>query len=236
MKIIEHPSPNHGPRKGGLCPSLIVLHYTAMATAEAALARLSDPAAEVSAHYLIAEDGRLFRLVAEDRRAWHAGAGAWGRVEDVNSASIGIELANAAHPTWPPYPEPQMAVLEALLDDLLARHALPPRAVIAHSDCAPGRKSDPGAKFDWARLARAGRAAWAVSGALAGKASWPAFRAAAEAVGYRATDSAGWEAVLRAVRLRHRPFATGPLAAEDIAILTAMATQHPALDPRHQGR
>ena len=156
MEIVDRSSPNFGPRRGGALPSLVVLHHTAMATAEAALERLVDPAAEVSAHYLIAEDGRVWRLVPEEARAWHAGAGTWGGAADVNSRSIGIELANAGPLAgFPPFPEPQMAALEELLDGILARWRIPPAGVIAHSDLAPGRKADPGPKFDWLRLARA---------------------------------------------------------------------------------
>jgi N-acetylmuramoyl-L-alanine amidase len=158
---IEAPSPNAGPRRDGAKPDLVVLHYTGMATAEAALDRLRDPGAEVSAHYLIAEDGRLWRLVPEALRAWHAGAGQWGEVADVNSRSIGIELANAGPLAgFPPFPEPQMAALEALLAGVLGRWSIPPARVIAHSDMAPGRKADPGPKFDWRRLAAGGLAVW----------------------------------------------------------------------------
>ena len=161
MEILERSSPNFGPRRDGLRPELVVLHHTAMLTAEAALERLCDPAAEVSAHYLVAEDGRTWRLVPEAERAWHAGAGSWGGAGDVNSRSIGIELANAGPlDGLPPFPEPQMAALEALLDGIMARWSIPPAGVIAHSDMAPERKSDPGPKFDWRRLARGGRAVW----------------------------------------------------------------------------
>jgi N-acetylmuramoyl-L-alanine amidase len=128
-----------------------------MATAEAACARLCDPAAEVSAHYLIAGDGALWALVPEDRRAWHAGAGEWGGAGDVNSRSIGIELANRGDH---PFAAAQMRALERLLPAIMTRWAIPPQGVIAHSDMAPGRKSDPGPRFDWQRLARAGLAVW----------------------------------------------------------------------------
>ena len=188
-----------------------MLHHTAMPTAEAALARLCDPAAEVSAHYLIAEDGRVWRLVDEAERAWHAGAGRWGGAEDVNSRSIGIELANAGPlDGFPPFPEPQMAALEALLDGILARWGIRPARVIAHSDMAPGRKADPGPKFDWRRLARGGRAVWAEArrrgrGRLGGV---PRRRPRRRAT--RAPDG-DWEAVLAALRLRFRPWAAGAL-------------------------
>ena len=157
MEILDRSSPNYGPRRDGLKPKLVVLHHTAMTSAEAALARLCDPAAEVSSHYLIAEDGLVWRLVPEEARAWHAGAGSWDGVEDINSRSIGIELANAGPlDGFPPFPEPQMAALEGLLDAICARWGIPASGVIAHSDMAPGRKADPGPKFDWSRLARGG--------------------------------------------------------------------------------
>ena len=162
MEILERSSPNFGPRRDGLRPELVVLHHTAMLTAEAALERLCDPAAEVSAHYLDRR-GRPGLAAGRPRtaRAWHAGAGSWGGAGDVNSRSIGIELANAGPLAgFPPFPEPQMAALEALLDGIMARWAIPPAGVIAHSDMAPERKSDPGPKFDWRRLARGGRAVW----------------------------------------------------------------------------
>ena len=155
MDIIDHPSENHGERRRGARPSLVVLHYTAMAGAQAALDRLCAPEHQVSAHWLIAADGCIFRLVDEARRAWHAGAGAWGAVEDVNSASIGIELDNLGDH---PFAAPQMAALEALLGEVLGRWSIPAQGVIAHSDLAPARKGDPGPRFDWRRLARAGLA------------------------------------------------------------------------------
>jgi N-acetylmuramoyl-L-alanine amidase len=220
MIVLEAPSPNFGERRDGLRPELVVLHHTAMRTAEAALERLCAPVAEVSAHYLIAEDGRVWRLVDERARAWHAGAGSWRGMDDINSRSIGIELANAGPlADFPPFPEPLMAALERLLDGIMARWAIPPAGVIAHSDVAPGRKADPGPKFDWRRLARAGRALAPAARDVAG---WPAFRAAAEAAGY-AAPAGDWTAVLAASRLRHRPWARGPEPeAEDTGALVAL--------------
>lgn len=198
-----------------------MIHYTAMTTAEAALERLRDPAAEVSAHWLVAEDGRVWRLVDEAMRAWHAGAGAWGDVTDVNSRSIGIELANPGPLAgFPPFPEPQMAALERLLAGILARWRIPPAGVIAHSDMAPGRKADPGPKFDWRRLARAGLAVWPAA-APPSPADPAAFRAAATAAGYHAPGG-DWEIALAAFRLRFRPWASGPLAAEDVSTLRGL--------------
>ena len=150
LQITHHNSPNCGPRRNGLRPSLVVLHYTAMNSADAAIERLCDPEFEVSAHYVIARDGHVTQLVTEDQRAWHAGAGQWHGQDDINSRSIGIELDNTgAHP----FPEPQMQALENLLQSILTRWDIPPEGVIGHSDMAPGRKIDPGPHFDWARLA-----------------------------------------------------------------------------------
>ena len=157
MEIIDRPSPNFGERKDGVPVELIVLHYTAMENAEAALSRLCDPETEVSTHYLIGRDGALYRLVAEEKRAWHAGEGRWAGREDVNSRSIGIELDNDGDSD---FDEPLMTTLEALLADLLERHDLPAKAVIGHSDLSPGRKNDPGPHFDWHRLAEEGLSVW----------------------------------------------------------------------------
>jgi N-acetylmuramoyl-L-alanine amidase len=221
MEIVERSSPNRGPRRDGLVPSLVVLHHTAMASAEAALERLCDPASQVSAHYLIAEDGRVWRLVDEAERAWHAGVGSWRGVEDINSRSIGIELANPGPlDGFPPFSEPQIAALEALLDEVRGRWRIPAAGVIAHSDMAPGRKADPGPKFDWRRLARGGRALWAAATGE-GAADWETFRAAASAAGYPMGGAP--EELLLAVRLRFRPGAHGELAAADVAVLRAVA-------------
>jgi N-acetylmuramoyl-L-alanine amidase len=222
-------SPNQGARRGGAVPDLVVLHHTAMLTAAAALERLCDPAAEVSAHYLIGEDGRAWRLVPEARRAWHAGAGRWGTVADVNSRSIGIELANAGPlDGFPPYPEPQMAALERLLGAVMGRWRIAPARVIGHSDMAPARKADPGPKFDWRRLARAGLSVWPQD-ADGGSADWRRFRVAAARFGYAASpQDAGL--VLDAFRLRFRPQSEGPLAAEDVAMAEALAAAHPCVD------
>lgn len=220
--IAAYPSPNHGPRRDGARPDLIVLHHTAMESAEAALVRLCDPVAEVSAHYLICERGRVWQLVDEDARAWHAGAGRWGDVSDVNSRSIGIELANCGDH---PYPRPQMAALETLMRGIMARRAIPPARVIAHSDLAPGRKTDPGPRFDWRGLARAGLSVWSDAGAE-GVADWPRFEAAAARFGYPVGD-AGREALLAAFRLRFRPHATGPLDRADCARMADLAARFP---------
>lgn len=157
------PSPNHGERlgRGASGPDMLILHYTGMATAEAAQARLADPQAEVSAHYLVFEDGRILQMVPEGRRAWHAGRACWAGERDVNSRSIGIEIVHPGHPAGggapAPYPEPQIEAVIALCRDILARHReIGPQRVLAHSDIAPERKEDPGESFPWERLAAAG--------------------------------------------------------------------------------
>ncbi|MFD2173540.1 N-acetylmuramoyl-L-alanine amidase [Rhodobacter lacus] len=210
-------SPNFGERRGGARPEIVVLHYTGMASCAEARARLCDPAAEVSAHWLIAETGRVEALVPEDKRAWHAGAGGWAGVTDVNSSAIGIELAN---PGDAPFPEPQMAALETLLEQILARWGIAPQAVIAHSDMAPGRKTDPGPRFDWARLARQGLAVMPAPGGVAPPVAAPGFCAMAETFGY---PEAPFDVLLAAFRLRFRPRHEGPLDATDMALITDLA-------------
>ena len=200
------PSPNFGPRRDGLRPSLVVIHYTAMTSAEAALDRLCDPKAEVSAHYLIGGDGTLWQMVREEDRAWHAGAGQWAGLDDINSRSIGIELDNRGDH---PFSQPQMARLEAVLAGILNRWPIPAQGVIGHSCMAPGRKFDPGPRFDWARLARQGLAA-PTNKASVGKAD---FRAAACAAGF--TAPVDDDTLLSAVRLRYRPWGRGPLTVAD---------------------
>ena len=196
------PSPNHGDRRGQR-PELIVLHYTGMADTAEARARLCDPRAEVSAHWLIHEDGRTEALVPEDRRAWHAGAGSWRGRDDVNSRSIGIEIAN---PGDRPFPLAQMDAVVALLRDIMARWSIGPEAVIAHSDMAPGRKIDPGPRFDWQRLAREGLT---VPG---GQGPDLPLADSLTRIGYPPVDPGPR---LAAFRLRFRPWGTGAECAAD---------------------
>lgn len=207
-----HPSPNFGDRRDGLTPELIVLHYTAMTSAGAAIERLCDPDAEVSAHYLIATDGQITQMVREEDRAWHAGAGEWHGQTDINSRSIGIELDNAGDH---PFSAPLMLALEGLLRRIMERWSIPAEAVIGHSDMSPGRKSDPGPRFDWARLARQRLAARPVA-CGAGEVTEAAFCEAARAAGY--TAEAEFETLLSVTRLRSAPWRTGPLCAADFAL------------------
>ena len=207
------PSPNFGERRDGLRPSLVVIHYTAMASCAEARERLCDPAAEVSAHWLLSETGAAEALVPEEARAWHAGAGEWGGRTDVNSRSIGIELANRGDH---PFPEPQMQALEELLAGILARWSIPPQGVIGHSDMAPDRKGDPGPRFDGRRLALAGLSVWPVPRAPGD------FRADLRRFGYPDLPEA---VLLHAFRLRFRPWARGPQDATDAALAADLAAR-----------
>jgi N-acetylmuramoyl-L-alanine amidase len=156
-----HSSPNHGERRDGRRPDMLLLHYTGMPHTEEALAWLSNPASGVSSHYFVFEDGRVVQLVPEARRAWHAGAGSWGGDHDINSCSIGVEIANPGHEGGlPSFPKAQVAGLIALAKDIVARWSIPPERVLGHSDVAPGRKQDPGERFPWADLHRAGLGHW----------------------------------------------------------------------------
>jgi N-acetylmuramoyl-L-alanine amidase len=158
--MIEHPSPNHDSR-GQSAIDMLVLHYTGMPSAQAALARLCDPQARVSAHYAIDEDGTVYRLVAERERAWHAGVSFWAGARDINARSIGIELVNPGHEFgYRPFPEAQIAALIPLCRDILARHDIASWRVLGHSDVAPSRKTDPGELFPWRQLAQAGIGLW----------------------------------------------------------------------------
>ncbi|MCR4266061.1 N-acetylmuramoyl-L-alanine amidase [Nitratireductor sp. ZSWI3] len=151
------PSPNFGERRDGRRPDALVLHYTGMETGEGAQAWLCNPESEVSCHYLVHEDGRVVQMVREADRAWHAGKGSWGGLDDVNSFSIGIEIANGGHFLgFPDYPAVQIEAVIALAADICRRHGIAPERVLAHSDVAPGRKIDPGEKFPWDALAAAG--------------------------------------------------------------------------------
>ncbi len=157
-RIEQRPSPNHDERAAGKPVDILLLHYTGMRSAEGALKWLTDPASRVSSHYFVDEDGRVAAMVAEGRRAWHAGKSFWAGETDINSRSIGIEIANPGHEFgYRPFPGAQTEAVIALCRDILARHPIPPERVLAHSDVAPLRKHDPGELFPWARLAVGGR-------------------------------------------------------------------------------
>lgn len=214
-------SPNFGERRDGLRPELVVLHYTAMKDCASAARALCDPAREVSSHYLIGRDGEVIALVDEEMRAWHAGKGEWRGSGDVNSRSIGIELDNDG---FTPFSEPLMAALETLLRlRVLAAWGIAPEGVIGHSDMAPGRKIDPGRRFDWQRLARQGLAVW--SDAVGEGVDKAQFRADATAFGYGAIEDA---LLLDVVRMRFRPWAVGPLDGDDCAVMSDLAARYGA--------
>jgi len=226
MIIRERPSPNHDARPEAGRIDMLVLHYTGMKTAAEAIDRLCDPAAKVSAHYVIDEDGTVWRLVADGPRAWHAGVSFWQGTENVNAVSIGIELVNPGHEWgYRAFPEAQMASLETLAQSLLQRYAIPPDRVVGHSDVAPLRKQDPGELFDWPRLARMGIGLWPTEPAPP-----PADIAAAQAmlagIGYRVPGSGLLDGetrqVLVAFQRRFRPSRVdGGLDAETAACLAA---------------
>ncbi len=170
---ILHPSPNFGDRLSVkktasadqnpslTAPTMLILHYTGMHDCAGAIDWLSRPESGVSCHYVIDVDGTTTQMVAETKRAWHAGAGSWASNNDINSASIGIEIHNLGHELgYPDFPEAQMAAVEALSKDIVVRWSISRRLVLGHSDVAPLRKGDPGEKFDWPRLARAGVGDW----------------------------------------------------------------------------
>jgi N-acetylmuramoyl-L-alanine amidase len=223
--MIDCPSPNHDERAHTI--SMVVLHYTGMQTATEALQRLTDAEAKVSAHYMIAEDGNVLRLVDEERRAWHAGKSYWRGITDVNSASIGIEIVNPGHEFgYRPFSEPQMDALIPLLAEIKSRHGINPGNVVGHSDIAPARKQDPGELFDWVRLAKVGLATptpkpiadphWTPAGTLL----------ALERYGYDVTVD---RAAITAFQRRFRPANIDGIAdGETRAILLALLLATPA--------
>ncbi|MEM8841055.1 MAG: N-acetylmuramoyl-L-alanine amidase [Pseudomonadota bacterium] len=225
-KYAERRSPNYGERRGVTSPDMIVIHYTGMATAAAALERLCDPGAEVSAHFLIDLDGTRTKLVHPRYRAWHAGVSCWGGVQDVNSNSIGIELVNPGEGAqYCPFPEPQMAHLEALIAYLVRHYGIAPERVLGHGCIAPGRKVDPGPKFDWRRLALQNLSIWLDPEASTGPADAPdahRFQTAARRFGYLVPDNGEWCAETCAVweSFRARFYLSCPPGLPDSAGIT----------------
>ena len=162
LRIGELPSPNQDERPAGTPIDMLILHYTGMKSAREAIDRLRDPVARVSSHYVVDEDGSVLRLVPEERRAWHAGVSYWRGQTELNARSIGIEIVNPGHEWgYRHFPALQMAAVCDLCLEILARHPIPARNVIAHSDVAPDRKQDPGELFDWKGLAENGVGLWA---------------------------------------------------------------------------
>jgi N-acetylmuramoyl-L-alanine amidase len=219
--VRERPSPNHDSRGERPRIDMLVLHYTGMPTAAAALDRLCDPAARVSAHYVVEEDGTVWRLVAEARRAFHAGRSCWHGGSDLNRVSIGVEIVNPGHEWgYRPFPAAQMAAVERLCCDVVARHAIPPHRIVGHSDIAPDRKTDPGELFDWPRLARAGIGLWPAPSRPPREAV-DRGRALADlaAIGYCLADGVE-EAAIAAFQRRFRPrLVDGVIDGETAALL-----------------
>jgi N-acetylmuramoyl-L-alanine amidase len=161
------PSPNHNERRGNRIPDMILLHYTGVADNQSAINHLCNPISEVSAHYVVLQDGYILQLVAESRRAWHAGVSAWAGETDINSCSIGIEIANPGHEHgYSDFPKRQIAAVTALCRSIFTRHRVPPHRVLAHSDVAPARKRDPGERFPWKVLAGSGIGLWVKPAAI----------------------------------------------------------------------
>ena len=236
IRVRDRSSPNQDDRPAGTPVDMIVLHYTGMRTAGAALDRLCDPAARVSAHYVVEEDGAVWRLVAERRRAWHAGVSFWRGHTALNGRSIGIELVNPGHEFgYRDFPVLQLAALCDLCLELLARHPIPARNVVAHSDIAPERKQDPGERFDWAALAQNGVGLWppgvpdpGTGGAVRDAAALRDVRRALAMIGYRVAAGGALDpalaSVLRAFQRHWRGEAvTGQADAGTLARLLAVA-------------
>ncbi len=231
VDFTEAPSPNHDARTGP--PDMIVLHYTGMQTGAAALERLCDEAAKVSSHYLIEEDGRVYRLVDEDNRAWHAGVSSWGGQQTLNDCSIGIEIVNPGHEWgYRAFPEAQMKSVEQLVAGIIRKRGIRLERVVGHSDIAPTRKDDPGELFDWKRLAAASLAIWpeaandTEAGRMLDPEGYATLSRALAACGYDLSD---FQASLKAFRRRFRPNALeGVPVMRDLLIAREIAARWPA--------
>ncbi|MBI1273713.1 MAG: N-acetylmuramoyl-L-alanine amidase [Alphaproteobacteria bacterium] len=229
----HRPSPNFDARALGKQIDYIILHYTGMENAEAALARLTDPAAKVSAHYVVGERGDIIQLVAEEDRAWHAGESFWRGERDINSRSVGIELVNPGHALgYRPFPHKQIAAARALTTDIMKRHFIEPQGVLAHSDVAPQRKEDPGELFPWREFSGAGIGVWPdITGedrARAAGASVADVQAMLRAIGYDCAEDGQYDGAMRRVLLAfqrhwHPTSLTGTIEPETAARIAALA-------------
>ena len=237
LTIRDLPSPNQDDRPAGVPIDTLILHYTGMQSAQAAVERLRDPAAKVSSHYVVDEDGFVLRLVPEDRRAYHAGVSYWRGHTELNGRSIGIEIVNPGHEWgYRDFPVLQLAAVCDLCLAILSRHAIPARNIVAHSDVAPDRKEDPGEKFDWEALAQNGVGLWPVgvpdlgtTGGVRDAAGLRGVRAALADVGYRVAPEGALDpalsSVLRAFQRHWRPEAvTGQADSGTLARLLAVAS------------
>jgi N-acetylmuramoyl-L-alanine amidase len=234
LPIIERPSPNHDER--GVAVDMLILHYTGMQTAAEAIERLRDPAAAVSSHYVVDEDGTVFRLVSEDRRAWHAGVSYWRGHAALNARSIGIEIVNPGHEWgYRDFPVLQLAAVCDLCLGILSRHAIPARNVVGHSDVAPERKQDPGERFDWEVLAANSVGLWpantvdlGTTGAVRDALGLRPVRAALAEIGYHVGPEGALDpalsSVLRAFQRHWRPEAVNGQA-DDGTLVRLLAVQ-----------
>jgi N-acetylmuramoyl-L-alanine amidase len=222
LRILDLPSPNQDDRPQGTPIDMLILHYTGMQSAQEAIDRLHDPVARVSSHYVVDEDGAVLRLVPEERRAWHAGVSYWRGHTELNARSIGIEIVNPGHEWgYRDFPVLQLAAVCDLCLDILSRHPVPARNVVAHSDVAPDRKEDPGERFDWRSLAENGVGLWPEDGSDISDVS--DVRAALSDIGYRVAPEGAIDAVLRAFQRHWRPEAiTGEVDAGTLARLFAV--------------
>ncbi|MCY3726243.1 MAG: N-acetylmuramoyl-L-alanine amidase [Rhodobacteraceae bacterium] len=224
FKPVWFPSPNYSQRRDSLKPEFIVIHYTAMATSKLALERLCSSKHEVSCHYLIAEKGKIYQLVEDEMRAWHAGDGSWMGQSDINSRSLGIELANLGNH---PYSLPQIFSLESTLRHLINKWDIPIHNIIGHSDMAVGRKQDPGRKFDWRGLALSNLSIWSDCG-ISGTIDKSEFITLTESFGYSSPKDMSEEESLRylldSFRSRFRPWASGELNEYDIGCLRELVS------------
>jgi N-acetylmuramoyl-L-alanine amidase len=232
--LIDLPTPNFDARRAP--PDMVVLHYTGMQTGQAAIDRLRDPEARVSAHYVVEEDGRVFRLAPEERRCWHAGKSFWQGETDCNAASIGIEIVNPGHEWgYRPFPDDQVEAVIGLLDGIRSRWQVPDSRIVGHSDVAPDRKEDPGELFPWKRLAEAGHGLWAEASAAPGAPldlgdEGPGvfiFQAGLTKLGYDSAPSGQYDAhtqtIVRAFQRHWRPHTVDGIAdGETRAVLMAL--------------
>ncbi len=236
LPVRDLPSPNQDDRPDGCSVDMVILHYTGMKTAGEAVDRLRDPAAKVSSHYVVDEDGGVLRLVGETRRAFHAGVSYWRGRRVLNNWSVGIEIVNPGHEHgYRDFPVLQLAAVCDLCLDILSRHAVPARNIVGHSDVAPDRKDDPGEKFDWEQLARNGVGLWparvpdlGTGGAVRDAGALRDVRAALAHIGYELAPEGALDpalaTVLRAFQRHWRPEAvTGQADAGTLARLLAVA-------------
>jgi N-acetylmuramoyl-L-alanine amidase len=221
LLIISYPSPNFNERQSTARPNIVVIHYTATRTFEDARATLCNKESKVSAHYLISEDGTIYRLVNEAKRAWHAGVSKWGSITDINSYSIGIELSNDG---FSPFGEKLMISLELLLDEVLEKWDIPACRVLAHSDVSPGRKIDPGIKFDWDRLALK-RLCIKPKMLNIKSPNKKDFLKSLGVFGYNTEKP--YETLLSAFRMRFNPLETGSLTVNDTGLAKALSLEYP---------